>query len=64
MPNARIEDNVIIEKAIVGADAVIGRECRVGNGESIAVVAANSNLETEVISDDMGLDIRPREIFV
>lgn len=64
MPNARIEDNVIIEKAIVGADAVIGRECRVGNGENIAVVAANSNLETEVISDDMGLDIRPREIFV
>ena len=64
MPNARIEDNVIIEKAIVGADAVIGRECRVGNGENIAVVAANSNLETEVVSDDMGLDIRPREIFV
>lgn len=64
MPNARIEDNVIIEKAIVGADAVIGRECRVGNGKNIAVVAANSNLETEVVSDDMGLDIRPREIFV
>lgn len=64
MPNARIEDNVVIEKAIVGADAVIGRECRVGNGDNIAVVAANENLETEVVSKDMGLDIRPREIFV
>ncbi len=64
MPNARIEDNVVIEKAIVGADAVIGKECRVGNGDNIAVVAANENLETEVVSKDMGLDIRPREIFV
>lgn len=64
MPNARIEDNVVIEKAIVGADAVIVRECRVGNGDNIAVVAANENLETEVVSKDMGLDIRPREIFV
>lgn len=64
MPNARIEDNVVIEKAIVGADAVIGRECRVGDGDSIAVVAANENLETEVVSKDMGLDIRPREIFI
>ncbi|MGG7079656.1 glucose-1-phosphate adenylyltransferase [Clostridium sardiniense] len=64
MPNARIEDNVVIEKAIVGADAIIGRECRVGNGDKIAVVAANENLETEVVSKDMGLDIRPREIFV
>lgn len=64
MPNARIEDNVVIEKAIVGADAVIGKECRVGNGDNIAVVAANENLETKVVSEDMGLDIRPREIFV
>lgn len=64
MPNARIEDNVVIEKAIVGADAVIGKECRVGNGDNIAVVAANENLETKVVSKDMGLDIRPREIFV
>lgn len=45
MPDAKIGDNVVIEKAIIGSNAVINRECRVGNGEYIAVIASSEELE-------------------
>ncbi|MDS0528486.1 glucose-1-phosphate adenylyltransferase [Clostridium sp. SHJSY1] len=38
MPNVDIGDNVIINKAIVGSEAFISNESRVGNGEEITVV--------------------------
>ena len=38
MPNVRIGDNVIIEKAIIASDAVINNNLRVGSGSEIAVV--------------------------
>lgn len=64
MPNVRIEDNVIINKAIVGSDAVIGKGCKVGNGAEVSVVAANENLETNIICEDIKLNIGPRNLFV
>lgn len=45
MPDTKIEDNVIIDKAIIGSNVVINRECRVGNGNSIAVIASGEELE-------------------
>ena len=40
MPNTRINDGVVIEKAIIGSEAIVGENCRVGNGEDIAVIAS------------------------
>ncbi|MDU1856181.1 MAG: glucose-1-phosphate adenylyltransferase, partial [Clostridium baratii] len=56
MPNVRIEDNVIINKAIVGSDAVIGKGCKVGDGVNVSVVAANENLETNIVCEDIKLN--------
>ena len=50
MPNTRIEDNSIIQKAIIGSEVTIGSDCKVGNGDSIAVIASNEEvLEASVI---------------
>lgn len=46
MPNVKIGDNVVINKAIVGSDAIIGRESRVGGGEYIEVVGAKEEVES------------------
>jgi glucose-1-phosphate adenylyltransferase len=46
MPNVKIGDNVIINKAIVGSDAIIRRESRVGSGEDIEVVGAKEEVKS------------------
>jgi glucose-1-phosphate adenylyltransferase len=46
MPNVRIGDNVIINKAIVGSDAIIRRESKVGSGEEIEVVGVKEEVES------------------
>lgn len=40
MPNVEIGDNVRIEKAIIGSDAIINYGCVIGDGEDISVIAA------------------------
>ncbi len=40
MPNVQIGDNVRIEKAIVGNDAIINHGCKIGDREKIEVVGA------------------------
>lgn len=64
MPNVTIEDNVIINKAIVGSEAVIGKGCKVGDGVDVSVVAANENLETNIVCEDIKLNIGPRDLFI
>lgn len=49
MPNVQIQDNVIIEKAIIGSNAIINKDCKVGNGETIEVVAANEYVVNEEV---------------
>ena len=46
MPNVKIGDNVVINKAIVGSDAIIRRESRVGCGEEIEVVGEKEEVES------------------
>lgn len=46
MPNVKIGDNVVINKAIVGSDAIIRRESRVGSGEEIEVVGAKEEVKS------------------
>lgn len=48
MPNTIIEENSVIDKAIIGSEVRILSNCNVGNGDSIAVIASNENIE-EVI---------------
>lgn len=40
MPNVKIGDNVRIEKAIIGNNAIINHGCNIGNGEEIEVIGA------------------------
>ncbi|MGL5245865.1 MAG: glucose-1-phosphate adenylyltransferase [Sarcina sp.] len=47
MPNTRIEDGVTITKAIVGSEVNIESNCKIGNGDNIAVIASK-----EVVSND------------
>ena len=44
MPNTKIGDNVIIDKAIIGADAVVRRDCRLVMEKRLAVVGANRRI--------------------
>ena len=53
MPNAKIGDNVIVDKAIVGDSAIIRKGSTVGNGEKIVVVPAKKDIKanSEVIAE-------------
>jgi len=53
LPNTRIEDNVVIDKAIIGSDVIIRCNSRIGNGNDIIVIEegreikANSMISTK-----------------
>ena len=46
MPNARIGDNVVVDKAIVGSDVIVRKDSRIGNGDSITVVASKEEVKS------------------
>ena len=50
MTNSYIDDDVIIDKAIIGNDVVVNRGAKIGDGEKIAVVASENeiNLDYEI----------------
>ncbi|BFK82697.1 glucose-1-phosphate adenylyltransferase [Clostridium baratii] len=50
MTNSYIDDDVIIDKAIIGNDVVVNRGAKIGDGEKIAVVASENeiNLDDEI----------------
>ena len=56
MNNTIIEDNVIIDKAIVGSNAKITNNCKIGNGDKIAVIASNEIL-------NIGTTLEPAEVL-
>ena len=49
MPNTIIEKNSIIEKAIIGSEVHILSNCKVGDGDSIAVIASSENIVEKVV---------------
>ena len=49
MPDARIGDNVTIDKAIIGSRAVIRKESRIGNGETVTVVADKEEVKSGTV---------------
>lgn len=51
MSDAKIGDNVVVEKAIIGSDAIIRRDCRIGNGDNIAVIAAKEDVKSGTVLD-------------
>ena len=44
MPNSVIDDFSIVNKAIIGSDAIINKEVVVGNGKNISVVASKEEV--------------------
>lgn len=53
MPNAKVGDNVIIEKAIVGSGAIIRKECKIGDGENIAVIASKGDIKRGTVLESV-----------
>lgn len=53
MPNAKVGDNVIIEKAIVGSGAIIRKECKIGDGENIAVIASKEDVKRGTVLESV-----------
>lgn len=49
MTDAKIGDNVVIDKAIIGSEAIIRRECKIGNGERIAVIASKEEIKSGTV---------------
>ncbi|MBC2578732.1 glucose-1-phosphate adenylyltransferase [Clostridium sp. DJ247] len=49
MPDTKIEDNVIINKAIIGSNAVIGSGAIVGDGKKITVIGSSEDIKVESI---------------
>lgn len=49
MPDARIGENVTIDKAIIGSKAIIRKECRIGNGETVTVVADKEEVKSGTV---------------
>ena len=45
MSDTKIEDNVVINKAIVGSNAIIRSGCKIGDGKKIAVIASKEELK-------------------
>ena len=45
MPDTKIGNNVIIDKSIIGSNAIIRKGCIIGDGDKIAVIAANEELK-------------------
>ncbi|MGV2643581.1 glucose-1-phosphate adenylyltransferase, partial [Clostridium perfringens] len=56
MPDAKIEEDVIINKAIVGSNAIIRRGCKIGDGNKIAVIASREELKS-------GTTLEPAEVL-
>ena len=49
MPDARIGENVTIDKAIIGSKAVIRKESRIGNGDTVTVVADKEEVKSGTV---------------
>lgn len=45
MPGTKIEAHAVVNKAIIGTEVTLKKECRVGNGEDIAVIGSREELE-------------------
>ena len=45
MPNAKIGDNITIDKAIVGDSAIIRKNSTVGTGKEIVVIPAMKDIK-------------------
>ena len=53
MTDAKIGDNVVINKAIIGGEAKIRKDCKIGNGEEIAVIASKEDIKSGTIIGEM-----------
>lgn len=48
-PNTKIGDNVTIEKAIIGSDAVIRKNCSIGNSSKITLIGEGQDIKKDTI---------------
>ena len=64
MPNAKIGDNVIIERAIIGTETIIDDNYSLINIDSIGVVGANKHLswKNDLAIKEISLDLNEGKI--
>ena len=53
MTDAKIGDNVVINKAIIGGEAKIRKDCKIGNGEKISVIASKEDIKSGSVIEAM-----------
>ena len=53
MTDAKIGDNVVIEKAIIGGEAKIRKDCKIGDGENIAVIASKEDVKSGTVLESL-----------
>ena len=46
LTDAKIGDNVVINKAIIGGEAKIRKDCKIGDGEKISVIASKEDVKS------------------
>ncbi|MDP4088894.1 MAG: glucose-1-phosphate adenylyltransferase [Bacillota bacterium] len=49
LPNTKIGENVTIEKAIIGSDAVVRRNCRIGNTSKITLIGERQDIKKDTV---------------
>ena len=52
MTDAKIGDNVVIEKAIVGNGAIIRKDCKISLGDEIAIIAAKEDVKMGTVMEE------------
>lgn len=50
-PNTKIEDNVTIERAIIGSDAIIRGGCVIGNSSKITLIGEGRDIKKDTVID-------------
>lgn len=62
MPNVKIGNNVIIERAIIGTEAIIRSNCKIGNSNEITVIGAEEELAKNTVRNINEEILEPKDI--
>ena len=52
MTDAKIGDNVVIEKAIVGSGAIVRKDCKIALDDEIAIIGAKEEVKMGTVIEN------------